>query len=129
MFKRLIINLDIVKHNTNYSSNVLAGSLLRNMTMEESSEGVKLAVRVVPNASSNEIEGWHQDETGADELKIRVTAAPEKGKANKAVIELLSKSLKIGKSKIVILQGGTGKRKKIFLYEVTLKDMQTMNTK
>ena len=97
--------------------------------MEESSEGVKLAVRVVPNASSNEIEGWHKDETGADELKIRVTAAPEKGKANKAVIELLSKSLKIGKSKIVILQGGTGKRKKIFLYEVTLKDMQTMNTK
>ena len=128
MCKRFIINLGIVK-NTNYSFNVHAGSLLRNITMEESSEGVKLAVRVVPNASSNEIEGWHKDETGADELKIRVTAAPEKGKANKAVIELLSKSLKIGKSKIVILQGGTGKRKKIFLYEVTLKDMQTMNTK
>ena len=128
MCKRFIINLGIVK-NTNYSFNAHAGSLLRNITMEESSEGVKLAVRVVPNASSNEIEGWHKDETGADELKIRVTAAPEKGKANKAVIELLSKSLKIGKSKIVILQGGTGKRKKIFLYEVTLKDMQTMNTK
>ena len=97
--------------------------------MEESSEGVKLAVRVVPNASSNEIEGWHQDETGADELKIRVTAAPEKGKANKAVIELLSKNLKIGKSKVVMLQGGTGRRKKFFIREVTLKDIQTMNAK
>ena len=58
--------------------------------MEKLSQGIKLSVRVVPKARSNVIEGWHQDENGADELKIRVTAVPEKGQANKAVIEILS---------------------------------------
>jgi len=43
----------------------------------------------------------------------RTTAVPEKGKANKKVIEIISKYLKIPKSRIRILKGETSKEKLI----------------
>ena len=46
---------------------------------------VKLKVRVVPGASRSAISGWLDDV-----LKVRVSAQPEKGKANTAVVVLLS---------------------------------------
>ena len=94
--------------------------------MEKLPQGIKLSVRVVPKARSNEIEGWHQDEKGVDELKIRVTAVPEKGQANKAVIDILSKSLKIGKSKVTIIQGETCRNKKFLIQDVTMRDIENI---
>ncbi|MCX6646575.1 MAG: DUF167 domain-containing protein [bacterium] len=52
-------------------------------------------------------------------LKIAVTAAPEKGKANKAVINLLSKILKIPKNSISIDSGETSPNKKITIQGIT----------
>ncbi len=43
--------------------------------------GIVLSVKVQPNASKDRVVGEH-----ADQIKIAVTVAPEKGKANKAVI-------------------------------------------
>lgn len=40
-----------------------------------------------------------------------MTAVPEKGKANKALIELLAKSLRVPKSSISVISGDTGRKK------------------
>ncbi|MBL7697683.1 MAG: DUF167 domain-containing protein [Chitinophagaceae bacterium] len=70
----------------------------------------KMEVTVTPKASFNKIKA---EITGnALHLKIYVTAAPEDGKANKAVIELLAKELGLAKSSILII-GGTHSRKKL----------------
>lgn len=60
---------------------------------------MRITVKVIPNARQNKI-----DEVDGVYL-VRVTASPTQGKANKAVIELLSKHFKISKSKIDIIKG------------------------
>jgi len=65
-------------------------------------------VSVKPNSSKNELEKI------SDNIYIaRVTAAPERGKANQAVIKLLSKHFKTAKSNIEIKAGKTAKEKLI----------------
>lgn len=69
-------------------------------------------VKVLPKAKSERI----LKETGADGAvlyKIYVTAAPEYGKANKAVIKLLAKALGIAKSNLTITHGHTSREKTI----------------
>ena len=61
---------------------------------------MELQVRVQPKARRNSIEVVE-----GSKLKVYVTAAPEGGKANDAVIALLAKSLGISKSHIRILRG------------------------
>ena len=91
--------------------------------MEQVPEGVNLKVKVVPKARSNSIENWPHN-VNVSELKIRVTAAPEKGQANKAVIDILSKTLNIGKSNVILLNGGTSRNKTFLLKGITIKDIQ-----
>lgn len=73
--------------------------------------GVTLAVRLTPNASTNEIQGWATDENGQRILKARVTATPEKLKANKALIKLIAKAWKIPPSSVTIVKGTTDRLK------------------
>lgn len=61
-----------------------------------------LTVHVKPNAKQESLE-WMDEDT----LKISVTVPPEKGKANKAVIELLAEELNIAKTTIELVRGGT----------------------
>ena len=91
--------------------------------MEQITEGVKLHVKVVPKARNNIIENWPPDENISNEVKIRVTAPPEKGQANKAVINLLSEQLKVTKSNVILLTGETSKNKTFLLKGVNLKDL------
>jgi uncharacterized protein (TIGR00251 family) len=60
----------------------------------------RLSVKVVPGSSRNQIVGWL-----GDALKIKVTAPPEKGKANEAVVELLSMKLGISTDDIEVESG------------------------
>ena len=76
---------------------------------QETDNGLLLTVRIVPNSSKNEIV---KTENG---MKIKITAQPVDGKANKALIEFLSKKLKIPKSAIEIVRGETSKEKTLFL--------------
>lgn len=78
-----------------------------------------IVVKVTPKASKNEIIGWE-----GDLLKIRLTAAPEKGKANDSLIALLSKKLKIAKSRIHILKGETSRQKLVEIEGETLITLQ-----
>lgn len=73
-------------------------------------EGAEIAVRVTPKARRNAIT---VDETG---IRVYVTTVPEDGKANAAVIKLLSKSLGVAKSRLTLLRGATS-RDKVFRLE------------
>jgi uncharacterized protein (TIGR00251 family) len=70
-----------------------------------------LHVRLTPKASRSGIQEWVMDENGAPCLKVSVTAVPEKGKANKALIDLLAKEWRIPKSAIAIIRGETDRNK------------------
>jgi len=71
----------------------------------------RIAVRLTPKASQNKIQGWVQDAAGNRVLKASVTAVPEKGKANAALIELLAKNWKIPRSAITLFKGETDRNK------------------
>lgn len=72
---------------------------------------IRFAVRITPNASQNVLQGWKDDANGNRVLKVSVTVVPEKGKANEALITLLSKNWKIPKSDIIIERGDTDRNK------------------
>lgn len=67
-----------------------------------------LNLYVQPKASRNEIAGIHNDA-----LKVRLTTPPIEGRANKAVIAFLAKTLKLAKSSITIVSGNQSRTKKI----------------
>lgn len=67
-----------------------------------------LTLHVKPGAREEKIE-WIDEDTA----KVWVRAAPEKGKANKAVIELVSKELSVAKTCIEIVRGTTAKMKQL----------------
>ena len=69
-------------------------------------EGLLLHVRVQPRAGRNEIVGW---EGGA--LRLRVTAAPDGGQANRAVGRLLADALGVGPSRVALVRGATTREK------------------
>lgn len=68
---------------------------------------MKLAVRVIPRSSKNEIVGTMADGS----LKVKLTAAPVDGAANEALIELLSEKFDLPKHCITILRGLKSKNK------------------
>lgn len=67
-----------------------------------------ITVHVKPRSRQNKIE-WLDDETA----KISVTALAEKGKANEAVIEVLSDDLGVAKSLIEVVRGKTTRIKQV----------------
>lgn len=74
---------------------------------------MKLVVHLTPNASHNKIEGWAEDEKGQKILRVKVTAVPEDGKANVALVKLLSKTLHIPPSRISLTRGATARIKQL----------------
>ncbi|EJT03543.1 DUF167 domain-containing protein [Rhizobium sp. CCGE 510] len=83
---------------------------------------LRLAVRLTPNGGRDAIDGIEADGEGGALLKARVTSAPEKGKANKALILLVADALRIPKSSISLVAGQTA-RKKILRIEGDPEDL------
>jgi len=69
-------------------------------------DAVVLHVRVQPKARANEVKGWR-----GEALRVSVTAAPEDGKATRAVIALLADALSVPPSSITLLRGGASRDK------------------
>lgn len=78
--------------------------------------GPRVAVRLSPKSSHNTVVGIEDDGRGGAVLKVKVTAAPEHGKANKALIKLLSKSWRLPASSISLVSGAKD-RNKVLLIE------------
>lgn len=70
------------------------------------SGSVKLPIKVVPGSSRSGIAGWL-----GDTLRVRVTAPPERGKANAAVEDLLREVLGLSAGQAKIVAGGSSPRK------------------
>ena len=77
--------------------------------IKEVLDGLIIRIKIVPNSSKNDI--ILEEEF----IKIKITAQPIENKANKALIEFLSKMFKIPKTSIEILKGETSKEKTILL--------------
>jgi uncharacterized protein len=73
--------------------------------------GVRVRLKVTPKAKRAQIGGLLDEPDGAQALKVSVTAAPEDGKANAAVIALLAKEWGVAKSAVSVVSGATDRRK------------------
>lgn len=78
-------------------------------------DGLRVAVRLTPKAARDRVDGLAEDAAGGRVLKVSVTAVPEDGKANAALIKFLSKQWRVAKSSMEIVQGATDRRKVIQL--------------
>ncbi len=67
-----------------------------------------LDLKVSPKASRNAVTGFV-----GEALKVAVTAAPERGKANEAVEELLAEALGLPRSAVRVVAGQTSRNKRL----------------
>lgn len=74
----------------------------------------RLHVRVSPGAAQAGIVGRH-----GDAWKVRVSAAPERGKANQAVVELLANALQVPRASLEVLAGHGGRDKVVSIAGIT----------
>jgi uncharacterized protein (TIGR00251 family) len=78
-------------------------------------DGVELTLRVTPNAAGNFI-GGIETRTGAPPaLRLRVTAPPDGGRANRAVIAMLATHLGVPKSAITLIAGEKSRDKLVLI--------------
>jgi uncharacterized protein (TIGR00251 family) len=77
-----------------------------------------LAVHVTPKAGRDEVAGWR-----GSELSVRVTAAPEGGKATAAVCKVVAAGLGVPKSTVHVLRGDTSRHKVLDIASVEEADI------
>jgi uncharacterized protein (TIGR00251 family) len=87
--------------------------------LHDGARGAALAVRVTPRARRNEIVEVLDDQT----VKIRLTAPPVEGKANKALIKFLAKILDVSTSRIDIVAGEKGRDKLISVIDMEVEEL------
>lgn len=86
--------------------------------LTQTPEGVILPVKAQPGARKNEVSGVRNGR-----VLVKCTQAPEKGKANEAIIEILAKALKIKKSQITLVSGQTNSEKKFLLTGISIQEV------
>lgn len=87
--------------------------------------GLAVSLRVTPNAARARIDGIAAEADGTEFLKVAVTATPEDGKANAAVIKLLAKEWRLPKTSLSIASGARSRRKTL----VIAGDVRELETK
>ena len=78
------------------------------LKIEKTEGGVIFTTKVVPGSSKTAVCGLLDGM-----VKIKVSAAPEKGKANQCLIEFLAKKLGVKKSAVSVISGRTNPIKKV----------------
>ncbi len=86
--------------------------------LENHAAGVLLPVRAHAGARANAVRG---EQNG--ELKVAVTQVAEKGKANKAIVQVLCKTLKLQRSQVELVAGATSSHKKILVRAIGLDEL------
>lgn len=77
--------------------------------------GIRARVRLTPKAARTRIGGLQADSDGRMYLKASVTAVPEGGKANAALIKALAKAWRLPKTAISIVAGATDRHKTVLI--------------
>jgi uncharacterized protein len=91
----------------------------RKFHLHDGKRGAALAVRVTPRASRNEITEIQSDGT----VKVRLTAVPVDGDANKALIDFMAEVLGVAPSKLDIVAGLSGKDKLISIIDIDMEEV------
>lgn len=89
------------------------------LMFQQTSNGICFSVVVIPKSSRNEIVEWKNDE-----LKIRLAAVPEKGKANEELIRYLAEVLNIGKTHVNLVRGEASRRKKVSVKGMSMEEIE-----
>ena len=84
-----------------------------------SSDGVIIPVRVVPGSSRQRVVG-----VLAGRLKITTSAPAEKGKANRAVAELLAETLGVARKDVSLRSGATSSRKEFLIANLAIHQVR-----
>ncbi len=74
-------------------------------------------IKLTPKASSDRVGDMRENEDGQPVMQVYVTAVPEDGKANEALIRLLAKHFHVAPSRVRILRGLTSRQKMIEIDE------------
>lgn len=80
---------------------------------------LKLRLKVVPGASREGVDGWL-----GEALKVRVRAAPEKGRANAAVEKLLAEALGLPPAAVRVVSGFTAPVKTVEIEGLTREEVE-----
>ena len=91
--------------------------------IKEVKDGLIVQFKISPNSSKNEIIKTE------DGIKVKITAQPIDGKANKALVEYLSKEFKVPKTSIEIVKGTTNKEKTVLFKVVDAKKVNFIKEK
>ena len=91
---------------------------MANLKIQEFDEGVVFAVKVVPGSSRTIICGLLDGM-----LKIKISAVPEKGKANQCLLEFLAKQLGVKKKAVSIISGHTGPVKGVQVLDISAETL------
>ena len=91
------------------------------LAIDERDGRAEFAVRLIPRASRNAVAGVREGV-----LHVRVTAAPVDGAANRALIELLGKALRVGVTAVRIESGATASRKRLSVPHGALERLQAL---
>jgi uncharacterized protein (TIGR00251 family) len=96
---------------------VVGCPLIRDRSLSDpwrySTQGISVALRVTPRGGRDDIDGIETLANGRSVVKIRVRAIAEGGEANRAVTELLAKTLGVPKARVRILSGTTSRLKQV----------------
>ncbi len=87
--------------------------------LKETKEGVLIPIKVIAKASCNAIVGWE-----SEELKVKVSAPADRGKANEELIAFLSKTWKIPKSFFSIHSGEASRHKRLCIRNCSLDNLK-----
>ncbi len=91
--------------------------MYEDLLVKKMGNGVVFHIAVRPRSSRNEIYGMF-----GQRIKILTTAPAERGEANKAVLELLAKKLKIPNSRLIITTGLWSDRKGVLMRNINKKE-------
>ena len=89
--------------------------------IRETPEGVVFKAAIQPKGARNEIVGLK-----GDALKIKLTAPPVEGAANKMCVEFLAKSLKVRKSDVEIVRGRGSREKQVLVRSATREKVESL---
>jgi hypothetical protein len=81
---------------------------------QPTSQGYLLRLTVVPGAQRTQVVGLH-----GDRLKVRLAAPPEKGLANRELIDFLARSLNLPKSSLKLTLGAQSRSKVVELFDLS----------
>ena len=90
---------------------------------KETSEGLLVHIKIVPNSSKNDIV------LEEEFIKVKITAQPIENKANKALVEYLSKNFKVPKTSIEIVKGNTSKEKTLLFKNIDTEKSKEIITR